>query len=68
MEKNNDTRRILFLKNSKFSSKFSSKIKNNNLRYNDWHYRNGSEPAFLDVTDIKKIESEKLLFRSKNRS
>ena len=64
MEKNNDTRRILFLKNSKFSSK----IKNNNLRYNDWHYRNGSEPAFLDVTDIKKIESEKLLFRSKNRS
>lgn len=55
MEKNNDTRRILFLNYFK-NSKFSSKIKNNNLRYNDWHYRNGSEPAFLDVTDIKKLK------------
>lgn len=47
------------------NSKFSSKIKNNNLRYNDWHYRNGSEPAFLDVTDIKKIESENYFFARK---
>lgn len=47
------------------NSNFSSRIKNNNLRYNDWHYRNGSEPAFLDTTDIKKIEGGNYFFARK---
>lgn len=37
------------------NSNFVSKVTNDNLRYIDWEYRNGNNPANLDYTDYEKI-------------
>lgn len=47
------------------NSKYTAQIVNNNLRYNDWHFRNGSNPAILDSSDISKIENGNYYFARK---
>ncbi len=47
------------------NSRFKNKIVGNNLRYMDWNFRNGSSPAYLDKTDISKIEKGNYFFARK---
>lgn len=47
------------------NSHFRKRIINNNLRYVDWQYRNGSIPAYLDDTDYLKIKKTKCFFARK---
>ncbi len=50
------------------NSRFKNRIVADNMRYSDWHYRNGSCPAFLDETDYKDIvESGKFFARKVDR-
>ena len=37
------------------NSKFKKNVVNGNRRYTDWSNRNGSKPAYLDISDYKKI-------------
>ena len=41
------------------NSKFKENIINDDRRYTDWSNRNGSKPAYLDMSDYKKIISTK---------
>ena len=46
------------------NSPIQSQIKNTNLRYIDWNFRNGNSPAVLDDSDFNKLmRSEKLFAR-----
>jgi hypothetical protein len=47
------------------NSIFSKKVVGNNLRYIDWHARNGSEPAFLDNSDYEKLIKSDAFFARK---
>lgn len=47
------------------NSKFKNNIINQNLRYYDWHFRNGSDPAYLDKSDISKIDKGNYFFARK---
>ncbi|WNW29144.1 beta-1,6-N-acetylglucosaminyltransferase [Lactobacillus johnsonii] len=48
-----------------YNSKFQKNIVNKNLRYYDWHFRNGSDPAYLDKSDISKIDEGDYFFARK---
>lgn len=48
-----------------YNSKFNKNIVKTNLRYCDWHYRNGSLPAYLDKSDIEKISEGNYCFARK---
>lgn len=47
------------------NSPFRKSIVNNNLRYYDWIKRNGSSPAYLDMTDLPKIQESDCFFARK---
>ncbi len=47
------------------NSMFKNDIKNDTLRYIDWKFRNGSNPAFLDKTDFDKIKKSNVFFARK---
>ncbi len=47
------------------NSKLAYKIVNDNLRYICWEYRNGSSPAFLDISDFEKIQQGNHIFARK---
>ena len=47
------------------NSHFKNDIEPNNLRYADWHRRNGSLPAYLDENDYDKILESGCLFARK---
>lgn len=47
------------------NSIFSKKVIGNNLRYIDWHTRNGSEPAVLDDTDYERLIKSDAFFARK---
>ncbi|KAB7788137.1 beta-1,6-N-acetylglucosaminyltransferase [Bifidobacterium cebidarum] len=47
------------------NSPYKSDIIDNDLRYVDWTYRNGSGPAILDETDYEKILSRNAFFARK---
>lgn len=49
------------------NSEFSKNVVNNNLRFIDWNDRNGSNPAFLDKTDLENINNSENLFARKFR-
>ncbi len=46
-------------------SPFRDKIANTNLRYISWGMRNGSSPAYLDITDLPAIENGDFIFARK---
>ena len=46
-------------------SPFRNKITNTNLRYISWGMRNGSSPAYLDITDLPAIENGDFIFARK---
>ena len=47
------------------NSEYKNSITNDTLRYIDWKYRNGSNPAFLDKTDLNKIKKSNVFFARK---
>lgn len=47
------------------NSKFKSQIQNDNLRFIDWNYKNGSNPSILDETDYDKIVNSNSFFARK---
>lgn len=47
-----------FLQTILMNSKYKSKVVEDNLRYILWELKNGSNPAFLDETDFKNIQSD----------
>jgi hypothetical protein len=47
------------------NSSFKSAIVQDDLRYVDWEYRNGSVPANLDETDFDKLVNSSKLFARK---
>lgn len=47
------------------ASRFKDDIDPNNLRYSDWHRRNGSLPAYLDESDYEKVLESGCLFARK---
>ena len=56
-----------FFSNNIGNSNYLKSISNKNLRYVDWELRNGSSPAFLDISDYDKIIlSEKIFARKFN--
>ncbi|MCW5898847.1 MAG: hypothetical protein KIT10_06220 [Flavobacteriales bacterium] len=46
-------------------SPFAAQVVNDNLRYVDWHARNGGNPAVLDLSDLPKLETSGKLFARK---
>lgn len=57
----------IFFQTILVNSKYLKSISNKNLRYVDWELRNGSSPAFLDLSDYDKIIlSEKIFARKFN--
>ena len=50
------------------NSRLSGSIVNDDLRYADWHFRNGSVPAFLDESDLQPIMHSNALFARKMSS
>lgn len=57
----------IFFQTILVNSKYLKSISNKNLRYVDWELRNGSSPAFLDISDYNKIIlSEKIFARKFN--
>ncbi|WP_295841608.1 hypothetical protein [uncultured Apibacter sp.] len=44
-----------FFSNNIGNSNYLKSISNKNLSYVDWELRNGSSPAFLDLSDYDKI-------------
>jgi hypothetical protein len=49
-------------------SPFAGRVVNDNLRYIDWHTRNGSTPAVLDITDQERLPTSGKLFARKLES
>ena len=47
------------------NSKYKNRIVKDNLRYTDWSYRNGSQPAYLDLTDYESITNSNCFFARK---
>ena len=47
------------------NSKYLSRIKKNNLRFDKWEKKNGSLPAILDISDINEIHQSKCYFARK---
>ena len=47
------------------NSVYKDRIVPNNMRYTDWHLRNGSNPAVLDETDYQKITASGSFFARK---
>lgn len=47
------------------NSKFAKNVVTDNLRYTDWTRRNGSRPAYLDMTDYDKIKESEAFFARK---
>lgn len=47
------------------NSKFKNHVVNDDLRYNDWHFVNGSDPAYLDESYFEKINLTNDLFIQK---
>lgn len=47
------------------NSKFSHRVDNNSLRYIDWNYRNGNNPAILDDSDFDKLLRSDAFFARK---
>ncbi|KLT64013.1 hypothetical protein AB669_18270 [Pedobacter sp. BMA] len=47
------------------NSHFKSNVVNNNLRYIDWNWKNGSRPAILDENDFQVIKNSNALFARK---
>jgi hypothetical protein len=47
------------------NSPYKNRIVNDNLRYTDWTERNGSIPAYLDISDYLKIENSGAFFARK---
>lgn len=47
------------------NSPFKENINQNNLRYADWSRRNGSLPAYLDLSDLNKIVNSECFFARK---
>lgn len=55
----------LYIPTVLMNSPFSKNIRNNNLRYIDWTYRNGNNPAILDETDFNRIFHSENFFARK---
>jgi hypothetical protein len=55
----------LFFQTVLMNSSFKSNIVQDDLRYVDWEYRNGSVPANLDETDFDKLVNSSKLFARK---
>ena len=55
----------IFLQTFFLHSKLRSRVVNDDLRYTDWTFRNGSVPAYLDRTDAGKLASSSALFARK---
>jgi hypothetical protein len=49
-------------------SPFAARVVNDNLRFIDWHTRNGSAPAVLDITDRERLMASGKLFARKLES
>ncbi|MBK7182603.1 MAG: hypothetical protein IPH89_06540 [Bacteroidetes bacterium] len=55
----------LFFQTVLMNSPFKSNIVQDDLRYVDWEFRNGSVPANLDETDLEKLVNSPKLFARK---
>lgn len=55
----------IYLQTYFLHSDFKSLVVNDDLRYTDWTFRNGSLPAFLDETDARKLAKSTALFARK---
>jgi hypothetical protein len=50
------------------NSKLAPLVVRNDLRYTDWRERNGSKPAYLDLSDLDPVLRSGALFARKMRS
>jgi hypothetical protein len=55
----------IFFQTLIMNSPFAGTVVNDNLRYIDWRWRNGSYPAILDETDVTRILGSGKLFARK---
>jgi hypothetical protein len=55
----------IFFQTYFLNSDLSASVVNDDLRYTDWHYRNGSIPAYLDESDLDPMLRAEALFARK---